>query len=158
MWVALALIACTLPEEACVKSTSAAADAPPACADICAELEAQFDCCTAEYGFGGFREGNLQELTDNCTGDACDPDQYVSERAAYCLAYGRGLGDGFSRYNAVFYLSSDSAWFVVENPEMAEGECVPGTLVDRSADIMQIDARTGEQGGVGTSSSVGECT
>lgn len=157
MWFAIALLVCAPGDDACARAAEAATDAPPACADTCAPFDEQFACCAATYGFGGLEGGDLDALAADCRGDACVPEQYLSAQAAACLAYGQGLGDGFSSYSAHFFFSSGSARLIVENPAPVEAPCTPGTLVDRSAETMKIDARTGRRGGVGTSNTVGEC-
>ncbi len=147
MILGLALLACVperpdppdAPDTAqCEPSNPGTAACPiDACADGCGGGVA---CCIATHGYG--LEGNaLEQLGYACSGDECDPSQYLSEAAAICAAHAQGLGPGLSSCAAGFTREGGFYWRVHNAQDLP---CDTDWDTEGVYGVHYLDAVTGE--------------
>lgn len=118
-----------------------------ACAASCESVEAGTSCCLDAHGYG-LSETSLERLLDDCVGDACDPEDYVSDAAALCIAQVNGLGSGVGWCGAgLVYNDADDVHWYVRNT--TEGGCASGDP-HTVGDTLTVNARTGEASAIST--------
>jgi hypothetical protein len=84
-------------------------------------------------------------LSASCTGDACDPNLYLSEQTAICAAQGYGLSLGIAECTAIFSPRDTSgASFNWTAHNVKERACIDGEWGLGSGRTVTIDAVTGE--------------
>lgn len=94
-------------------------------------------CCIAAEG-RGLDEQAAGDLALDCNPAtmSCDPDDYLREAAAVCIAHVAGLAAGDGSCGGHFWLNGEegTAWWIVENQHASH--CVTG-------DCLQVDAVNG---------------
>ena len=94
-------------------------------------------CCIAAEG-RGLDEQSAATLARDCNPEtmSCDPDDYLSQAAAICVAQGAGLAAGGGFCVGLFQVNGDEgrAWWVVMNQHV--DDCASG-------DCLEVDAVTG---------------
>lgn len=110
--------------------------------DECSSIEAATDCCIETFGYG--LEGrDLDNLTEDCDGEDCDPASYISEQAAICIAQAHGLEAGVGWCGGAFVNSNpDFSWFVINTVE--ETECSEDGYGHTIGYEIAFNAKTGE--------------
>ncbi len=109
------------------------------CATLAIDEASGVACCIDSFGTGLDGE-DLDALTRDCEGDACDPSLYVSEEAAICAAQVCGLSGGIGECWGWFqYGASGGTWIVGNEQE----ECDPDANLCGGGECFQIDAATG---------------
>jgi hypothetical protein len=112
------------------------------CAAGCSSVEAGISCCIDTHGRGNFDANNLERLTNGCSGSNCEPEEYVSPRAALCISQVHGLESGVRWCGSTFEFSGDERTWT--NRNTVSYECGDGREYgDTLYDVIQIDARTG---------------
>jgi hypothetical protein len=120
----------------------------------CSSPEEASGCCLDAHG-RGVDGSALEQLLAECSGQACDPEQYISAATALCLAQANGLASGVGWCGAglVYNGESDVQWLVRNT---TEDGCAAGEAF-AEGDSIALDARDGSLLGTGTISGVVEC-
>jgi hypothetical protein len=124
------------------------------CATECSSEAAAIECCVEGHG-RGLSDDALEDLNENCTGDACEDSIYMSEAAALCLAQYNGLESGVDVCRAKLRLPEEEpALWEVWNT--IRDQCTNGSSSEEN-EIKLIDALAGKLIAEGTSYSDGIC-
>lgn len=117
------------------------------CALECTDERSGTSCCVDEFG-RGLSSDQLERLTSDCEGEACDASLYISDDAAVCIAQVNGLDQGIGACGATFwYGSTDPSVWTVRNKLTTD--CSDG-MGWSSGELFVIHATTGEFMGIGS--------
>lgn len=133
------LLACALPPPLEEPSDEGTCPVDP-CASGTTSESAAVACCVSKHGYG-LDAGAIEVLEYACSGDACDPDLYLSPEAALCAAQAYGLEPGLAECHARFEYRTDgtAVWFV----RNVTTECPPEANLCGGGEFVEVDARTG---------------
>jgi hypothetical protein len=117
------------------------------CVAECTSKAAAIACCVDAHG-RGLEGQSLDRLAYDCVGEACDPDRYLSEDAAICVAEAHGMESGIGACGSMFMSRTwtviNQTWDGCPDSPQARGQAVhidgvTGELIDTGVVVADVD-------------------